>query len=87
VPNESKNKKIKALNEKEEDTAQMANMMQKQMLYMMPFLSGFIAWNLPAGLGFYWIVSTIFSIGQQYFISGWGGLATYAKRLRLKYKK
>jgi YidC/Oxa1 family membrane protein insertase len=81
VPNNSKNKAIKQLNQKEEQTANMAASMQKQMLFMMPILSGFIALTLPAGLGLYWVVSTIFSIFQQYFISGWGGIVIYARRL------
>ena len=29
---------------------------------------------LPAGLFIYWIVSTVFSIVQQYLIVGWGGM-------------
>jgi YidC/Oxa1 family membrane protein insertase len=87
VPDEAKKKSLQELNKKEEDTAEMAAMMQKQMLFMMPLMSGFIAWGLPAGLGFYWIVSTIFSIGQQFFISGAGGLKIYAHRLALKFKK
>jgi YidC/Oxa1 family membrane protein insertase len=87
IPDQAKKKSLQELNKKEEDTAEMAAMMQKQMLFMMPFMSGFIAWSLPAGLGFYWIISTLFSIGQQFFISGPGGLKVYAHRLKLKFKK
>ncbi len=81
IPNDSKKKNIQKLNEKEEKTADMAATMQKQMLFMMPLMTGFIAIKLPSGLGLYWIISTLFSIGQQYFISGWGGLITYYHRL------
>ncbi|MBQ6437899.1 membrane protein insertase YidC [bacterium] len=81
VPNDSQSKKVQAANQKEEDTAAMAATMQKQMLFMMPCMTGVIAWSLPAGLGLYWIVSTIFSIGQQAAISGWGGITLYFKRL------
>ena len=81
VPNDSKSQKIQAANQKEEDTAAMAATMQKQMLFMMPFMTGLIAWNLPSGLGLYWIVSTLFSIGQQVALSGWGGITLYFKRL------
>ena len=80
VPNDSKKKAIQKLNQEEEDTAQMAATMQKQMLFMMPFMTGMIAWTLPAGLGLYWIVSTVFSIVQQVYISGWGGIKIYYHR-------
>jgi YidC/Oxa1 family membrane protein insertase len=48
--------------------ADFAAMMSKQMTYAMPLLTVFIAWNLPAGLSLYWVVITLFGIGQQYFI-------------------
>lgn len=82
VPDKSKKKAIQELNEKENDTAQMAASMQKQMLFILPFMTGFIAINLPSGLGLYWVVSTIFSIGQQVLVSGWGGITIYWQRLR-----
>jgi len=42
--------------------------MNVQMLYILPLISIFIAWRLPAGLPLYWIVTTLFAIGQQYFV-------------------
>lgn len=45
----------------------MAAMMGRQMTYTMPLLIVFIAWRLPAGIALYWIVNTIFAIGQQHF--------------------
>lgn len=81
VPNDSSKKSIQELNKKEEDSANMAAAMQKQMLIMMPLMTGFIALKLAAGLGLYWVISTLFSIGQQYFISGWGGIVIYKDRL------
>jgi YidC/Oxa1 family membrane protein insertase len=45
-----------------------AKAMNVQMLYILPLVSIFIAWRLPAGLPLYWIVTTLFAIGQQYFI-------------------
>jgi len=44
-----------------------SSMMGKQMLYFMPLITIFIAWNLPAALPLYWIVITLFGIVQQYF--------------------
>jgi YidC/Oxa1 family membrane protein insertase len=51
----------------------MANQM-KIMQYIMPFFTLFIAWNFPAGLALYWTTSSIFSMIQQYFVTGWGSL-------------
>lgn len=45
-----------------------ANMMRAQVLYMFPAVTLFIGWRLPAGLVLYWIVTTLFGIGQQYYI-------------------
>lgn len=44
-----------------------SSMMSRQMLYFMPLITIFIAWNLPAALPLYWIVITLFGIIQQYF--------------------
>jgi YidC/Oxa1 family membrane protein insertase len=81
VPNKSKKKVVREANEKEENIAEMAQSMQQQMLYIMPVFTGIIALNFPSGLALYWVATTIFSIAQQYFISGPGGLVSYAKRL------
>ena len=47
---------------------------QRQTMIFLPFISVFYGGILPAGLFIYWIVSTIFSIVQQYLIVGWGGM-------------
>lgn len=80
VPNNSKKKAIVEENKKEENIADMAQSMQQQMLFIMPVMTGFIAINFPSGLALYWIVTTIFSIGQQWYISGWGGIPVYYQR-------
>lgn len=41
-----------------------ANSMQ-MMTYMFPVMTFFFSISLPAGLGFYWILSNIFQLGQQ----------------------
>lgn len=41
--------------------------MQQQMLYMMPVLTVIISLKLPSGLVFYWFLSTLLSLIQQYF--------------------
>lgn len=77
IPDKSKKKKVQKANEEETDQQEMAETMSQQMLFFMPILTGLFALNFPAGVVVYWIATTVFSIGQQYFISGWGGLAKY----------
>lgn len=45
----------------------MTAMLNKQMLYLMPLMTVFFGYTFPAGLTLYWIVSTLFTIGQQYY--------------------
>jgi len=44
-----------------------SSLMGQQMTYLMPILTVFIAWSLPAALPLYWMVIIIFGIIQQYF--------------------
>lgn len=37
----------------------------KGMMYVMPIISIMIAWGLPAAIGLYWIISSLFGLGQQ----------------------
>lgn len=46
----------------------MMSMMNKQMLYVMPLLTVFIGWTLPAGLTIYWFLATLLTVGQQWYI-------------------
>lgn len=46
----------------------------KMMMYIMPFFTVFIGWNIASGLALYWTVSSIFQAVQQYFVTGLGGL-------------
>ena len=46
----------------------IASMMQKQMVYFFPFITLIILLKLPSALALYWIVSSLFSIVQQYFV-------------------
>ena len=43
----------------------IAQMMNKQMLYLGPFLTLFIGIKFPAGLSLYWLVGTLFMLVQQ----------------------
>lgn len=39
-----------------------------QMLYFFPVMIVIIGWNLQAGLILYWITTTLFSIGEQFYL-------------------
>ncbi len=45
-----------------------AKALNVQMTYVLPVVSVVIAWTLPAGLPLYWIVTTLFAVGQQYYV-------------------
>jgi YidC/Oxa1 family membrane protein insertase len=47
---------------------------QGQAMAILPLISILYGGILPAGLFIYWIASTLFSLVQQYFILGFGGL-------------
>lgn len=49
-------------------TQEMSAMVSKQMLYLMPIFTVFIAGSLPAALPLYWIVTTAFSVVQQWVV-------------------
>ena len=53
---------------KKDQMSQFSGMMQKQMLYFFPIFTVFILWKLPSAIGLYWIITSLFSIGQQYLI-------------------
>lgn len=53
----------------------MTNQMQI-MSFIMPFVTFFIALNFPSGLALYWTTTSVFSMVQQYFVTGWGSLFT-----------
>ena len=49
--------------------------MTQNMTMIMPVFIGFISLQFQTALALYWVVSNLFSIGQQYFITGWGSLS------------
>jgi YidC/Oxa1 family membrane protein insertase len=52
------------------------------MQYIMPFITVFFSWNFAAGLALYWTTTSIFSMVQQYFVTGWGSLTVMPDFLR-----
>jgi YidC/Oxa1 family membrane protein insertase len=76
--------KTKSDDKAADDMSSMAATMQKQMLFVMPIMTGVIALQFPSGLALYWVISTILSIVQQAAISGWGLLATLPQKLKVR---
>lgn len=67
---------------KEEDSLEMVQSMSQQMLLIMPAMTVLISLTFPSGLALYWVITTVFSLIQQYIVSGPGGLKpTLAKVL------
>lgn len=48
----------------------MAAAMNKQMLYFMPAITILIGASLPGGLTFYWFLTTVLTVAQQYLYFG-----------------
>lgn len=46
----------------------MSKMMSMQTMYLFPILTLVIGLQFPAGLTLYWVVTTLFGLGQQYYI-------------------
>ena len=61
---------------------QQQQSMQNMMQLMMPLMFGFITFTLPAGLGLYFVMTSVFSIVVQYFVYGWGNLSDYRNIFR-----
>lgn len=82
LKSEVKAPKNKQKKQKEEDSLEMAQTMQKQMLYTMPLMTTIIALKFPSGLALYWTISTVFSLVQQLIVSGPGGLVPLFNKIK-----
>jgi len=51
----------------------------RMMMWMMPLMLAFFAFQFPSGLALYWVVSNLIGIATQYFITGWGPLFAKAE--------
>ena len=60
----------------------LAYNMQAQMLYLMPVMTTLFIFRLPSVIALYLVVTTVFSVVQQYFISGWGGMQSVINKFR-----
>jgi len=50
--------------EKKDDSQEMQQMMQKQMLYLFPVMIGWMSYRFPIGLALYWNIFNLFGIWQ-----------------------
>lgn len=62
-------KKAKKIDEAVKQADNPQDMQQKMMLYMLPLMIGFFAWQVPSAVSVYWGVSTLFAIGQQMIVN------------------
>ena len=67
--------------EKQDD---MATIMQQQMMFMFPLMTILIGFSFPSGLVLYWLVFSLFQMGQQYKTGGLGGLEPWVGKLKIK---
>ena len=51
------------------DGPDFASMMQTQMIYVFPLFTVFIVARFPSALGVYWIVTSLFTIGQHWYMT------------------
>ena len=72
----------KAAKKTPDKTDDMAYNMQSQMLYTMPIMNVLIGVKLPAGVVLYLVTTTVFSIAQNYFINGLGGLKPWINKIK-----
>lgn len=73
---------VMAMPAKQVQSGDTAQRMTQSMAYTFPLMTVVIGANFPAGLGLYWVATTLFQIVQQYFVSGWGQLPKYLPFLR-----
>jgi YidC/Oxa1 family membrane protein insertase len=52
----------------DKESPSIGNMMGTQMTYVLPALTVMFALQLPAGLPLYWATTTLFSLGEQFWI-------------------
>ncbi|MEY3470832.1 MAG: hypothetical protein RLZZ223_182 [Candidatus Parcubacteria bacterium] len=61
-------KKSKKKNSNKQEEPDFATTLNKQMMFLMPILVTGFAYSLPAAMSLYWITTTVFTIGQEFFL-------------------
>ncbi len=51
------------------DVAQKAQNISRKLIFIMPFVTGIILWNLPSAVALYWLTTSLFSVVQQVVIN------------------
>jgi YidC/Oxa1 family membrane protein insertase len=77
----AKNDKQNEVKEKE-GLAESFAASQGQLVFLMPLIILFVARLFPSGLTLYFFVNTAAGVVLQYYISGWGGLEPWLRRLK-----
>lgn len=55
--------------EADKDAAALANQSNKTMMFMMPLMSVFFGFIMPAGMSIYWIAQGVFGVAQDYILT------------------
>jgi YidC/Oxa1 family membrane protein insertase len=50
-------------------TLSQAEKIARQMVFVGPAITVLVFWNFPAALGLYWVMTSLFSAAQQYFVN------------------
>jgi len=58
-----------AKGEQDKDAASAVNQSMKSMNVIMPLMSAWIGFQMPAGISIYWIAQAVFGIGQEYVLT------------------
>lgn len=54
--------------DKSDDPSALASQISSQLAYLMPVITVIVSLGLPAALALYWIITTLFQIGQQWWL-------------------
>lgn len=76
-PHPKEKQDTKKEKKEEKNEMEMAEEIQSQMMFMMPAMTLIISFQFASGLTLYWVVTTVFSIIQQWLVTGPGGLRYY----------
>lgn len=52
--------------------------MMQMMMNFMPLMVVVFGWTFPAGVVLYWVAQSVYSVVQQWFITGWGAVGDWA---------
>ena len=56
---------LQEIKKKEGEEPEVAEIVQKQMTYVVPAITLAVLWTLPSAIGLYWITSSVITIIEQ----------------------